>query len=161
MIIMTFCQLAGKESKERGTTHLSRRIKNSGKKSLQFQLSPLPAQDNYLFWTLFFSPLKWDKSVYLTRFYEGFGEGNGNPLQYSCLDNFKDRGAWWATYSPWDRKESDMTEWLTFWRFTLIISTAWHCIWHPLGAPWIITETRREKDTVETHVLLGLKDGYS
>ena len=22
------------------------------------------------------------------------GEGNGNPLQYSCLGNFKDRGAW-------------------------------------------------------------------
>ena len=25
------------------------------------------------------------------------GEGNGNPLQYSCLENPKDRGAWWAT----------------------------------------------------------------
>ena len=25
------------------------------------------------------------------------GEGNGNPLQYSCLENFMDRGAWWAT----------------------------------------------------------------
>ena len=24
------------------------------------------------------------------------GEGNGNPLQYSCLENFMDRGAWWA-----------------------------------------------------------------
>ena len=24
-------------------------------------------------------------------------EGNGNPLQYSCLGNFMDRGAWWAT----------------------------------------------------------------
>ena len=24
------------------------------------------------------------------------GEGNGNPLQYSCLDNSMDRGAWWA-----------------------------------------------------------------
>ena len=24
------------------------------------------------------------------------GEGNGNPLQYSCLENPKDRGAWWA-----------------------------------------------------------------
>src|SRR5574341_933349 len=26
-----------------------------------------------------------------------FGEGNGNPLQYSCLENPMDRGAWWAT----------------------------------------------------------------
>jgi len=39
------------------------------------------------------------------------GEGNGNPLQYSCLENSMDRGAWWA--SPWGRKKPDMTEWLT------------------------------------------------
>ena len=41
------------------------------------------------------------------------GEGNSNPLQYSCLDNSMDRGAWWATVhegSPWGLKESDMTE---------------------------------------------------
>ena len=25
------------------------------------------------------------------------GEGNGNPLQYSCLENLMDGGAWWAT----------------------------------------------------------------
>ena len=25
------------------------------------------------------------------------GEGNGNSLQYSCLENPEDRGAWWAT----------------------------------------------------------------
>ena len=25
-----------------------------------------------------------------------FGEGNGTPLQYSCLENPMDRGAWWA-----------------------------------------------------------------
>ena len=25
------------------------------------------------------------------------GEGNGNPLQYSCLQSPMDRGAWWAT----------------------------------------------------------------
>ena len=23
-------------------------------------------------------------------------EGNGNPFQYSCLENSRDRGAWWA-----------------------------------------------------------------
>ena len=87
------------------------------------------------------------------------GEGNGNPLQYSCLENPMDRGAWQATvhrvaksrtrlsdftftytsywrrkwkptpvflpgishgwrslvgYSPWGRKESDVTEQLYF-----------------------------------------------
>ena len=25
------------------------------------------------------------------------GVGNGNPLQYPCLENPMDRGAWWAT----------------------------------------------------------------
>ena len=25
------------------------------------------------------------------------GAGNGNPLQYSCVENAMDRGAWWAT----------------------------------------------------------------
>ena len=24
------------------------------------------------------------------------GEGNGNPLQYSCLENSMDKGIWWA-----------------------------------------------------------------
>ena len=28
--------------------------------------------------------------------YFNTGEGNGNPLQYSCLENPMDRGAWWA-----------------------------------------------------------------
>ena len=28
---------------------------------------------------------------------ESPGGGNGNPLQYSCLENPTDRGAWWAT----------------------------------------------------------------
>ena len=27
---------------------------------------------------------------------EGSGEGNGTPLQYSCLENPMDGGAWWA-----------------------------------------------------------------
>ena len=37
------------------------------------------------------------------------GEGNGNPLQYSCLENSMDRGAW-QVYGPWGDKESNMTE---------------------------------------------------
>ena len=39
-------------------------------------------------------------------------EGNGNPLQYSCLENPMDRGAWWATV-PSGHKESDTTEGLS------------------------------------------------
>ena len=37
------------------------------------------------------------------------GRGNGNPLQYSCLKNTTDRGAWQATVHE-AAKESDLTE---------------------------------------------------
>ena len=37
------------------------------------------------------------------------GEGNGNPLQYSCLENCMDRGAWQATVRG-GHKELNMTE---------------------------------------------------
>ena len=39
------------------------------------------------------------------------GEGSGNPLQYPCLVNLMDRGAWWATVRG--AAESGMTEQLT------------------------------------------------
>ena len=35
------------------------------------------------------------KKIYFL--YLSIGEGHGNPLQYSCLENSMDRGAWWAT----------------------------------------------------------------
>ena len=38
------------------------------------------------------------------------GGGQGNPVQYSCLENPMDGGAWQATYSPWGCEESDTTE---------------------------------------------------
>ena len=37
-----------------------------------------------------------------------FGIGNGNPLQYSCLENPMDRGVWWAIVHG--VTESDTTE---------------------------------------------------
>ena len=37
------------------------------------------------------------------------GEGNGNPLQYSCLENPMDRGAWRATVHR-GRKKLDTTQ---------------------------------------------------
>ena len=50
------------------------------------------------------------------------GRRHGIPLQYSCLENSMERGAWWA-YSAWGCKESDMTERL---------STAQHSTAHRL-----------------------------
>jgi len=46
--------------------------------------------------------------VRLSSSYSGMGEETGNPLQYSCLENPMDRGAWQATVHG-VAKESDMT----------------------------------------------------
>ena len=58
------------------------------------------------------------------------GRGNGSPLQYSCLGNALDRGAWWA--SLWGRKESDTTE-----RLRLSYSGGHSLGPLPLAASWL------------------------
>ena len=47
------------------------------------------------------------------------GEGNGNPLQYSCLENPMDEGAWWATVHRVTKSQTRLSD-LTF---TFIL---WH-----------------------------------
>ena len=46
-------------------------------------------------------PVHWCEPIYFVDFkfpsiYYMVGEGNGTPLQYSCLENPTDGGAWWA-----------------------------------------------------------------
>ena len=52
------------------------------------------------------------------------GEGNGNPLQYSCLENSMDGGAWWATVhgvaKSWTRLSN-----FTSLHFTSMIVNIW------------------------------------
>ena len=47
------------------------------------------------------------------------GEGNGNPLQYSCLENPMERGTWRVTVHRVSKTESDMTE------HTLLLKQTW------------------------------------
>ena len=42
-------------------------------------------------------PAMWETRVQSLGREEYPGEGNGNPLQYSCLENPMDGGTWWAT----------------------------------------------------------------
>ena len=37
------------------------------------------------------------------------GGGNSNPLQYSCLENPKDKGAWWATVHGVEKSQTQLT----------------------------------------------------
>ena len=37
------------------------------------------------------------------------GGGNGNPLQYSCLENPIDRGAWWATVHGVTKSQTEVS----------------------------------------------------
>ena len=46
------------------------------------------------------------------------GEGNGNPLQYSCLENSMDRGAWWATVHGVAKSWTGLSD-FTFLSFTI------------------------------------------
>ena len=38
------------------------------------------------------------------------GEGNGNPLQYSCLEISMDKGAWWATVHRVAKSQTQLSE---------------------------------------------------
>ena len=73
------------------------------------------------------------------------GDGNGNPLQYSCLENAMDRGAWWAIVHR--VTESDMIEWLTL--------SLFRCIHTFLFYPPILFHYSILQDT-ECTSLLGL-----
>ena len=39
-----------------------------------------------------------------------YGEGNGNPLQYSCPEDPMDRGAWWATVHEASRVKTQLSD---------------------------------------------------
>ena len=49
-----------------------------------------------MFSTVRLDPKGRDFASFNFVFYPHIGEGNGNPLQYSCLANTMDGGAWWA-----------------------------------------------------------------
>ena len=64
------------------------------------------------------------------------GEGNGNPLQYSCLDNCMDKGAWWATVHGVTKSQTWL-KWLSTQHYVWIISTVFFCRFSPLTSTWL------------------------
>ena len=55
------------------------------------------------------------------------GEGNGNPLQCSCLENPRDRGAWWAAVYGVAQSRTRLKRLSSSSRVT----TTWRRRWHP------------------------------
>ena len=52
------------------------------------------------------------------------GEGNGNPLQYSCLENPMEGGAWWATVHGVARCRTRLSQTSTVLKYSKIFLTA-------------------------------------
>ena len=50
------------------------------------------------------------------------GEGNGNPLQYSCLENPIEGGAWWAAVHGVAKSQTRLSEFTFTFTFTFIES---------------------------------------
>ena len=64
------------------------------------------------------------------------GEGNGNPLQYSCLENSMDGGAWWATVHGVAKNQTWLSDLYTHTHthtHTQFIVTIKYCIYSPCG----------------------------
>ena len=59
------------------------------------------------------------------------GEGNGNPLQYSCLENPMDGGAWWATVHGVAKSRTRLSDFTFFHFMGFILSRIWIQVhWH-------------------------------
>ena len=54
------------------------------------------------------------------------GEGNGKPLQYSCLENPMDGGAWWATVHGVAKSQTRLSNFTYFYYYYYISSTSDH-----------------------------------
>ena len=67
------------------------------------------------------------------------GEGNGNPLQYTCLENPMDRGAWWATVygvaqsRTWLKWLSSSSKLLPIFSWLVILTSLQTYHWGALG----------------------------
>ena len=83
------------------------------------------------------------------RLYTLLGEGNGTPLQYSCLENPMDGGAWWATVHGVAKSR-------TRFHFHFHISTFlhWRRKWQP--TPVFLPGESQERQSLEGWTQLGL-----
>ena len=61
------------------------------------------------------------------------GEGNGNPLQYSCLENAMDRGAWWATVHGVTKIWTWLSNFTHLWSMWSVWLVFCDCVFHSVS----------------------------
>ena len=59
------------------------------------------------------------------------GEGNGTPLQYSCLENPMDGGAWWAAVHGVAKSRTRLSDFTFTFHFPFSLSCNWRRKWQP------------------------------
>ena len=71
----------------------------------------------------------WDECNYAVV-WTFFGGGNGNPLQYSCLENPMDGGAWWTVVHGVGKSRTRLSD------FTFTLNILWHCLFWDWNENW-------------------------
>ena len=61
------------------------------------------------------------------------GEGNGNPLQFPCLKNPKDRGFWWATVHGVTKSWTQLINWMITTNVMVIVCSSCSELLHLVG----------------------------
>ena len=59
------------------------------------------------------------------------GEGNGNPLQYSCLENPMDGGAWWATVHGVAKSQTQLSNFTFTYMYNFTLFSRWSIFLNP------------------------------
>ena len=92
------------------------------------------------------------EEISITVAYAAVGEGNGTPLQYSCLENPMDEGAWWAAVHGVAKSRARLSDFtFTFHFHALEKEMATHSsilAWR-MGPGGLQSMGRKESDTTE------------
>ena len=76
------------------------------------------------------------------------GKGNGNPLQYSCLENSMDRGAWWAPVHGVSNSRAWLSNQHTHPKNTGLVAN-WSKCWHRFAFSRVLQST--SKSSMASH----------
>ena len=78
----------------------------------------MQTEANRVLWLLFLN--------FISEYSQLIGEGNGTPLQYSCLENPMDGGAWWAAVRGVAKSRTPLSDFTFTFHFD-----AWRRKWQP------------------------------